>query len=396
MTAITLGGGIAQALPGVGAGPLTAYVTGTMPGDKVTYRTGTIEIYNADDLLVYSHNPKFRGRGNTTGGLPKKPYKVRSQDRRQRPLNYPASRDWALMADYNDQSYLRTTVAFHLAHQATGRWAARSRHMRLVWNDSPQGLYRYSETVDVQRGRVDIREMDEGDIEGNSLTGPYFVETSHEFDNPGFLTANETPVMYDTPDGAVPQQAAYIEAWTNTLESALLASDESAILALIDLQSWVDWYLLFEFTANTEGRWFKSCKWMKDQDSPNGSGKMVLWPPWDFDLSLGINADSPTPHSPQGWLIQNGPNPYHPNWLALIWSKSSTFRAACAATWTENYLPALATLGAFIDTTHAEIAPFIAEDRALWFEGATVADLHTTAWVKDWMNDRAAWITANL
>lgn len=379
--------------------PYEAFVTGTVPTDKITYQDGTLDIFDAAGRLIYAHTPRYKGRGNSTWDAPKKPFKVRSLDRLQTPFGFPASRDWALMADYYDQSYLRTAIAFELGRRATGRWTPRSHTVRLTWNGIYRGLYRYSETVDVQAGRVDIREMQEEDTAGTALTGPYLLEVNNPLDGPGFETSRGTPVLYDVPDvEGVPAQETYIPAWVESLETALVTGTEAECLALIDLASWVDWYLLAESTKSMDTDWQKSCKWYKDQDSPDGTGKAVLWPPWDYDLSLGLSWTD-VEESPTGWNTRAaaiaGEGSY-PNWLWHLWEKSPTFRDACRAAWAERFAPAIAGLGEYIDTRATEISPHVASDRALWYSGTPQPTRHTPAWISEWLADRAAWITANL
>lgn len=378
--------------------PYNAFVVGPVPTNKETYVDGTLDIYNDRDVLVYSHTPRFRGRGNTTWGAPKKPYKVRSLDRLQTPFGFAPSRDWALMADYFDESYLRTTIAFEIARRATRRWAPNSRPMRLTWNGVYQGLYRYSETADVQVGRVDIREMDEEDVSGNALTGPYYVETDDNYDSPGFRTSRNTPVMWDTPDGTVTAQASYMQSWTETFETALVQGAEAEILAGMDLPSWCDWYLLQEVCRQEDATWKKSCKWIKDQDAPNGTGKSVLWPPWDFDLSLG-EWFSGAPSSASGWHVRNGStfgSPGHPNWLYYAWTRSATFRNAVEEAWFERFVPVLNGIGEFIHQEGARIEPLIEEDREKWFSGSEREAMDHYEWIGDWLSTRTNWITANL
>jgi hypothetical protein len=396
-----LGAGSASAGLVQDGGPYEAFVTGTVPTDKETYQDGTLDIYSANGTLVYSHTPRYRGRGNSTWEAPKKPYKVRSLNRDQTPFGFPASRDWALMADYYDQSYLRSTISYQIARVATGRWAPLSRPVRLTWNGTYQGLYRYSETADVQAGRVDIRTMEDTDIAGNELTGPYLLETA-PLDDLGFTSSNLTPVLYDTPDVAgVPEQEAYIAGWVEEIEAALLTGTEADILEYIDLDSWVDWYWTAEGVKNMDSDWQRSIKWYKDQDPPNGTGKMVLQPPWDYDLAVGLtwSGGSLGSISPNDWITRNGPladeSPW-PSWMYYAWTKSSTFRDAAVDAWETRFRPTILGIEGFIDARHEEIAPLIAEDRALWRSGEPAPEHHTVDWIKDWLSTRAAWIDANL
>lgn len=378
------------------AGPYRFEVTGTVPTDLVTYQPGTLTIKDANEIVMYSHAPQFRGRGNSTWGAPKKPFKVRAATKLERPFLYPASRDWALMADFYDESYIRSTIGFEIGRRATGRWHPRSTHGRLVWNGADKGLYRFSETADAQYGRVNIREMKNADVAGNALTGPYFVEVNESFNEPGFLTSRLTPVQYDTPDVlGVAAQEAFIAAFFETFENALVGgSNESTINGMIDIPSWVDWYLLMEVGCVIDAHFYQSIKFWKDQDAPGGSGKVVFGAPWDLDRSFGNHGGAMT-----GWRIranQNIGGAPRPNWFWHIWNKSAAYRAACRARWTDYFVPVINAIDPFIDSVSGAIEPYVAGDRDLWYSGTARATQDTVAGLKSFIHGRTSWITANI
>lgn len=378
---------------------MTAHVTGIVPTDKITYHDGTLIITDPRGATVYAHTPRYRGRGNSTWAAPKKPFKVRSLDRLQTPFGFAPSRDWAFMADYYDPACIRSSLGFEIYRRATGRWAPHSRHIWLDWAAGPKGLYRYSETTDLQVGRVDFRAMEDTDITGNALTGPYYLETDEAFDSPGFRTSLQTPTMYDSPEVlGIPAQEAYISSWTEAAETALITGTAAEIAAHFDLDSWVDWYLLMEFVRNDDASWFKSCKWVKDQDSPNGVGKAVAVAPWDLDLTIGIKWNAST--SPTGWDVRL--NPYvdqeggRPNWMYYLWNRWPDFRDACQSRWTSSFAPTIAGIEGFHARWSEAIEPLIIADRAIWHGGVPLDGANQFSGIQQWMEDRLAWITANL
>ena len=387
--------------------PVAAVTSPVSIGDitKETYVddcTITITDEDGEGDVLYSHIPRLRGRGNSTWGQPQKPFKVRSLNRQQTPFDYAASRDWALMADYIDESKMRTSIAYEVYRRATGRWAPHSHHVDVTWNGDYQGLYRYSETCDVQAGRVDVREMKNSDIAGNELTGPYVLEVDSNYDDPGFRSGRWTAVMYDVPEVVgVPEQEAYIRSWIDDFETALVNGDEAAVLARIDITACADWDLPQESMKNLDSRWERSCKFIKDQDAPNGSGKLLLWPPWDFDLSLGLGWQST--QSATGWWTRSiqyteesvaGHN--WMNWLWYVWECSPTFRNRVRQRWETAFRPVLQTIGEYIDELDAEITPARTRDRTKWRSGAPLPSLHSAAGIKSWLSSRTSWIDANL
>lgn len=396
--AVSAGG--AQRTPSLGdTNYFTATMSGTPPVDTDTYTEDcTLEITDKFGNVRYAHNPRMRGRGNSTWAAPKKPFKVRSRDRLQRPFHYSSSRDWALMADWFDQSYSRTSIAFEIYRRATGRWAPRSQHVWLDWPEASSiagGLYRYSETMDLQANRVDFRAMEETDIAGNALTGPYFVETDDYYDSAGFRSVLDTPVIWDSPE-ANAEQAAYMESWTNEAEAALVSGTAANISNYLDMPSFVDWYLIQELARNNDARWFKSIKWVKDQDSPNGTGKAIMVSPWDLDLSMGNSWSGAV--APTGWNTRLGPavpeTTGRPNWMYYAWERWPGFQDAVVARWESAFVPAVGTLRPWLARLQESIEPFIEADRALWHAGSQHPN-NTIPGVMLWVDDRMAWMDSN-
>lgn len=346
------------------------------------------ENYVAASLTVDGtrYSGRMRGRGNYTWLLPKKPYKVKL-DKSTAMFGFPASKDWALLANMLDESAMRTAIAFEIGRRL-GRWTPRSVFCELTLNGSYEGVYQFIESVEVQSGRLEIREMKAGDVLGLNLTGPYVLEQDAYFTDPGWITPLGGVISYDVPDVVgVSQQEAYIQNWINGFERLLVTGDV-AWLQYAELTSWADWYLLQELTKNLDSQWFKSCKFYKDQGHP---GKAVLWPPWDFDMSIG--AWSSGPIEPTGWWTREITD-FRNNWLHYA-ALSPVFIGVARSRWHDLFLPAMADIGDFITALSADLADALGRDRARWFNHAR-APYHDTGYLNTWLSRRRDWMTANL
>lgn len=71
-----------------------------------------------DDLAAA--DIEIAGRGNSTWGYPKKPYKIKF-DKRTEVLGMPEHKRWVLLANYIDRTLLRNDVAFYLVSAALWR-----------------------------------------------------------------------------------------------------------------------------------------------------------------------------------------------------------------------------------------------------------------------------------
>ena len=83
--------------------------------------------------FLSSLRPLFQGRGNSTWGMPKKPYSLKLKGKTSL-LGMPAHKRWNLLANYSDKTLLRTEVAFKIGETLEDglQWTPRSRHL---WGD---------------------------------------------------------------------------------------------------------------------------------------------------------------------------------------------------------------------------------------------------------------------
>jgi hypothetical protein len=61
--------------------------------------------FYTDTLLIEEHG-RIRGRGNTTWGMPKKPYRIKL-DKKHGVFGPNNNKDWILLANYSDKTLLR-------------------------------------------------------------------------------------------------------------------------------------------------------------------------------------------------------------------------------------------------------------------------------------------------
>ena len=90
-------------------------------------------------------------RGAFSQSLPQKPYKIETKDASNVDLDVsvlgmPAEHDWLLIANYNDKSFVRNTLAYKLFTEM-GHYSARSKYCEVVVNGVYQGIYLFMEKL---------------------------------------------------------------------------------------------------------------------------------------------------------------------------------------------------------------------------------------------------------
>lgn len=253
---------------------------------KSTFVIGNTEKGKYD--LTVSGAMNIKGRGNTTWGYPKKPYAIKF-DKKQSILGMPKDKSWVLLANWADRTLIRNAVSFEVARRAKHlKWTPRGQFVDVVLNGEFLGNYYLCEKIKVSSDRVDITEIDNTErvvTEGDDLTGGYLLEFDSYYDEVyKFRTSHkDLPVNLKSPDEDVPnEQIDYIKGYIDNIESILYSADFAqntrGYEQLIDVDSYVDWWIVNELVGNNEPNGPKSSYMHKDR-----LGKLVAGPVWDFD-----------------------------------------------------------------------------------------------------------------
>ena len=344
-----------------------------------------IQIWNAGgDNATYA-DVQMKGRGNSTWGYPKKPYAIKL-DKKAEVLGMPKHKRWVLLANYLDHTCMRNAVAFEIARRLPGlEWTPGGGFVDLVMNGEYQGCYYLCEQIKVDKNRVNITEIDPSDIAGDAVTGGYLFELDSYYDELfKFRTSyRNLPVQFKDPDEDIAdEQYKYVKDYFNKIESILYGSDESDVFDYIDLDSFVDWFLVNTLTGNREPQHPKSSYMNKDR-----GGKLKAGPVWDYDWAT---------FRPTGEGLINTKD----MWYDALF-RNETFVNRLKERW-NAYKADIEGVGQFIDETKAEIREsaeynlqkwplngyYVNEDESLSFDAA-VARLKQAFTQKIDLNDKA-------
>ena len=269
-------------------------------------------IYNGEGVRNHVVDPKneYDGkigieiRGNYSASLPQKPYAFELQDVNGNAidssiLGMPAENDWLLLANFNDKSFARNVLPYHL-FDTMGHYAVRCRLVDVVVNGEYQGIYLLSEKIKRDSSRVDIPKLEVNETLGQDVTGGYIVKIDY-WDNSNSWLLNYHPIgfpaldiymVYYYPDPAtiVPEQKAYIQNFINEFETALYGVNFADTLygyrKYINTKSFIDYFIINELARNIDG-YKKSRFFYKDKDKNDGTyRKLKAGPVWDFDWAL--------------------------------------------------------------------------------------------------------------
>jgi hypothetical protein len=383
-----------------------------------------------DPKNVYDGKIGIELRGSSSRVLfPKKQYAVELRndalsDTSVSLLGLPSGEDWVLSAPYNDKSLMRDVLAYKLG-RSMGRYAPRTKYFELVLDGRYEGVYFLNEKIKRDKNRVDISTLNPDETSGDDLTGGYIIKLDKVdgSSGPGFVSeypplnipGKKITFQYEYPkwDEIVDAQKNYISSYVFKFEKALAGDDyadpDQGYAKYIDVDSFVDFFIMNELTKNVDGYRLSSF-FYKQKDSQGG--KLFAGPIWDFNLGFG-NANYCTGGAPSGFVFSEF-NRLCANdtWLIPFWWErlflDGNFGKKVADRWAslrQNKF-STSTIHAYIDSVatvlnqesqqrNFQVWPVL--NTYVWpnyYIGPTFQS--EVNWLKSWVSDRASWLDLNL
>ena len=308
----------------------------------------------------------IRGRGNTTWYWPKKPYLLKL-DKKESLLGLPKHKRWILLANFMDRTLMRNLVSMKVASLTSLDWTPHCVPVELVLNGRHQGSYLLIEQVRVDKDRVPVTEMTKDDNSGEALTGGYLLELDFHFDNEvqwvdphggnfqwGGQSGVPFGVKYPDPEDLTKAQLDYIKQYVydaaETLYGDNFTDPEKGYAQYLDVDSFIDYWLVFEVMCNHELGNPGSVYFHKDR-----GGKLVAGPCWDFDWGV---LSFYTSNGDKGLVNGNA------IWYARLF-QDPAFKARVKARF-EQLLPQLETIPDYMDACEQWLTQSAQLNFAMW------------------------------
>lgn len=355
---------------------------------------------------------KIRGRGHSTWEWPKKPYKIKLDDKASL-LGMSEAKRWVLLANYADESLLRNTAAFEMARSlGSFRFVPHAIPVDVYMNGIYQGVYTLGEQLEVKTSRIAI-----DDSLANVETG-YLLEiggadpsTDKEgwnyFNLPSGCGVN---IKIKSPDTEEDPQADY--QWTQKHFDFIydyMCKADAAITTLdgyekyINVDSFIDWFLVHELSYNLDSCFRRSCYITKPTLS-----RLEMGPIWDFDLAFGnMYMDNPKYDDCATIGSMDSSSYIGVTWFNYLMTDED-FRNKARTRWNDvRDTMVNAALGA-IDAYKPMVIPSAEENFEIWstlgvangFQPLTMKNYNTyldqVLYLRKFINNRAKWIDENL
>ena len=377
-----------------------------------------------DPFNAYNGRIGIEIRGQSSQQFDKKQYAVETRDSLGNEidvslLGLPKESDWVLNASYIDKSLLRNVLAFKIFNDM-GRYSSRTKFCELIINGEYRGIYILQEKIKRDKNRVNISKLESTDTDENVITGGYIIKIDKV--DPGDKTwtspyppfsgaVQKIVYIYEYPDAEKinSAQAEYIKNYVTNFEKIMNTTNYNdpfyGYLNYIDLDSFVDMFLIFELSKNVDA-YRLSTFFYKDRNK-----KLCAGPIWDFDLTFGL------PDYYEGWRTDGWQYKvplYNDFWQIPFWVSKlyndPIFKNKFAKRWTElkNNILSYETISKFIDDCVSKISEARARNFEKWnqcFDGKTYIwpnkNYFTSYedeinYLKNWIKQRLEWLDKNI
>lgn len=259
------------------------------------------------ESLIFDETSKIRIRGTSSRWFKKKGYKLKFAHAKSI-KGLASSKKYNLIASYPDPCKLRDYLALSISYtmnKNADRYAPLPVLSKVYVDDEYFGLYLLVDDIEAGKGKVELDtyssydeeipfllEMDtlayKDGVEGVNYFALGYTDV-FDYDNDG---GTDLLYLIDSEKSPTPAQFAYIENYVKDCRQTLVDGDVQAFSQLVDVYSFIDFYLLGELFRNTDMAGRSVYMYKKSAED-----KLVFGPSWDFDYTcsrpyrLGPNVD---------------------------------------------------------------------------------------------------------
>ncbi len=330
---------------------------------------------------------QIRGRGNYSwSGFDKKPYRIKLDDK-QPLLGMDKSKHFALLAHADDTyGFMRNIVGFQLSRMIGMPWTPADAPVEVVLNGDYIGLYFLTETIRVDKNRVNIVEQPDLATDPEEITGGWLVEIDN-YDTDPHITINEKDsrhskiiFTYKTPEELSPAQEKYLTNQVTAINDAIYNPNlnDNSWEDYVDTDILARYYIVQEVVDDYES-FHGSCYMYKNI----GDCKWMFGPVWDFGNAFSFDK---TQYIYQGRV-------WHNTWIERMCAHPH-FMETVQAVWHEFYNNSFNDIYDYVDDYAARISAAARCDAARWPDYGNADIAAKVDIVKNRLRNGAEWLSA--
>lgn len=346
---------------------------------KDYYLEGTLAVNGRGGYEDYTGKTEVKGRGNSTWGYPKKPYRLKL-NKKAEICGLGKAKNYVLLANHLDPTLMLNSVAFKIGRLLELPFTNHAIPVDVVLNGIYKGSYLLTEQIEVKENRVDLDE-------NNSVM---WELDSYWDDEPKFKsTAFNLPVMVKDPDLTTEQ----FEYWKKdfnafTTQFAKEPLEGNSYVDMIDIESVAKFLITFNLVHNMEINHPKSVFLHKERN-----GKYVMGPIWDFDWAYDYEGTSNHFGRYNTPLFSSSMNGVGTAFFQCF-LQDSRVKTIYKRTWQDFKNNKLDALLQYVDDYAVMLKPSVERNSELW-ENTRSFDTKVKE-LKTWLRNRADYIDSEV
>lgn len=218
---------------------------------------GAASIGSAEEPLPL----EIKARGNfTRTAFAKKPFKLKL-GKKQSMLGLSESKHFAILAHADDNfGYLRNFTGFNLGRRIGLPWTPDQQPVEVVINGDYRGLYFLTESIRIEKKRINITELDDEVSEAALISGGYLIELDN-YDEDNQIRLDEKTcvggyvdklrITWDTPEVYSDLQKRFITDQFTAMNN-YVGGNSDELWKYMDLDDAARYYLVEEIISHVE------------------------------------------------------------------------------------------------------------------------------------------------
>lgn len=333
---------------------------------KISIISDETRNHHPSDAADLESSMRIRIRGNSSRFFEKKGYLIRftKEDgtyQNKEVMGMDSHYEWALHGPYLDKTLIRNYMWYNIAGELMS-YAPNVRFCEVIVNGEYQGIYVMTETItNGEDCRIDVSEPIKGTTKSGYLLrldrgSTNLLKNIETFTNYSYRNRQKFDIQYPRSGDLTPELVEGISQDFSDFEKSLYSydydTDDYGYYYDINVQSFVDYFIINEFTANYDAGWLSTYVYRDIGEKYN----MVVW---DFNSACD-NYNNPMT-SPQHFEMQ------HVVWFYMM-MKDEYFTQHLIDRYRElrkNYLSD-AYLNTYIDETIAYLGDAVDRNFSVW------------------------------
>ncbi len=326
---------------------------------------------------------QIRGRGHSSWKGVKKPYKIKL-GKKTALMGMPKNKHWALLKPTEN-----TVAGLQLGKLMGMSWASSFRPIEVVLNGDYIGLYFLTETIRIDKNRVNIYEQPDQETNPELIKGGWLVEVDNYHDVcqitiPECSRWNLT-IRYHSPENLSNPQLQWLTNEFKAINTAIYSKDKTSTEweKYIDVENMARFFILQEVMDNPDG--FHGSFYLHKDIGENA--KWIAGPIWDLVCYNREKTDYTFKMK-----VHYG---FTPHWIGEIIQHDS-FCQTVKSVWNDVYPDRLSEIYDYIDATVLPLAEAWEKDCERWGEDPSQTACLRAERIKNALRRNIEWFDKHL